>query len=46
MIHTVTTKKKDIRIEKKPEQKVMLTSVALQDKKTTATLTVEYEVVQ
>ena len=46
MIHTVTTKKNEIRITKKPDQKVMLTSVTLQDKKTTATLTVEYEVVQ
>ena len=46
MIQTVTTKKNEIRITKKPDQKVMLTSVALQDKKTTATLTVEYEVVQ
>ena len=46
MIHSVNKKKKEIRIDKKPDQKVILNSVIVNDKKHTAMITLEYEIVQ
>lgn len=44
MKQTVTTKKQDIRIAKKPDQTVIINAITCVDKKTASVITIDYDI--